>query len=211
MPFVVIETNENAIEDAADAGYLVVQGDATNDAILKEAGLDRAWHPRRLGLRLRQHLHRPHRKSLAPGYLRRRPRGPRRERRANAPRRRRPRVLALHHCRAPDGSLGDAAGRLEFIDTLGPHVAGAPVLAEIDVSEGSGLSGRSVADVLHGCKSVVVLGLQKESGALTVAPALTTALEQGDRIIVMGQEDELEGIRPNRRQMTLEHAPPGTA
>ena len=87
---------------------------------------------------------------------------------------------------------------VEFIDTLAARRDGGPVLAEIDVSDGSGLAGRTIHDVLHACRSVIVLGLQTATGELTVGPDRVTVLRVGDRIILMGQEEELEAIRPAR-------------
>src|SRR5213594_243530 len=42
LPFVVVETNQEAIERAERRGYLLLIGDATNDEILKAAGVERA-------------------------------------------------------------------------------------------------------------------------------------------------------------------------
>ncbi|TMG08789.1 MAG: hypothetical protein E6I02_02480 [Chloroflexi bacterium] len=42
LPFVVVETNQEAIERAERHGYLLLIGDATNDEILKAAGVERA-------------------------------------------------------------------------------------------------------------------------------------------------------------------------
>ena len=41
-PFVLIDSNEDAIAEASALGYLVVVGDATDDFILSSAGIDRA-------------------------------------------------------------------------------------------------------------------------------------------------------------------------
>ena len=87
---------------------------------------------------------------------------------------------------------------VEFIDTLATRKDGAPVLAEIEVTKESGLRGRSIHDVLHTLRSVVVLGLQRPSGELKVGPESDTVLEVSDRAIVMGQEADLEAIRPGR-------------
>jgi len=84
----------------------------------------------------------------------------------------------------------------EFIDTLATGRAGEKVLAEIDVSGASGLAGQTVHDVLHTCPSVVVLAVQRPNGELAVAAPGETVLKVGDRVIVMGLEDELEKIRP---------------
>ena len=85
---------------------------------------------------------------------------------------------------------------VEFIDTLATRKDGAPVLAEMEVTEESGLRDRTIHDVLHTLRSVAVLGLQRPSGELKVGPESDTLLAVGDRVIVMGQEPDLEAIRP---------------
>ena len=44
----------------------------------------------------------------------------------------------------------------------------------------------------------VVLGVQRATGAIQVGPHSDTPLEVGDRLIVLGDEAELEAIRPRR-------------
>ncbi len=41
-PFVVLEQNEQKVAQARDAGYLCIQGDATSESVLEDAGIDRA-------------------------------------------------------------------------------------------------------------------------------------------------------------------------
>lgn len=41
VPFVIIDNNEDSIERCAAEGYLHIQGDASNDEVLKEAGIER--------------------------------------------------------------------------------------------------------------------------------------------------------------------------
>lgn len=42
VPFVVVDTDEDAIARSLEAGHLVIEGDATRDDVLKQAGIDRA-------------------------------------------------------------------------------------------------------------------------------------------------------------------------
>ena len=42
MPFVVIEKNHDHLETARDLRYLVLSGDAGEDAILEKAGIQKA-------------------------------------------------------------------------------------------------------------------------------------------------------------------------
>ncbi|MCA9242210.1 MAG: NAD-binding protein [Planctomycetales bacterium] len=41
-PFVVIDTDQNRLQDAMDRGYLVLSGDATEEWVLQQAGIERA-------------------------------------------------------------------------------------------------------------------------------------------------------------------------
>jgi len=84
---------------------------------------------------------------------------------------------------------------LDFFDTLATR-RGEQILAELEISTASGLAGQTIHDILHACPSAVVLGLQKATGAIQVGPRADTTLEEGDRLIVLGEEKELEAIRP---------------
>lgn len=199
LPFVVVESNHEAIERCEQRGYLLLRGDATSDAILKEAGVERArvllaasdsdagntfivLTAKALNPKLFV-VSRAAQPDSEPRMLR-----------AGADRVFSPYVIAGKQMALT--ALHPMV--VEFIDTLAARRDGAPVLAEIDVSEVSGLAGRTIHDVLHTCPSVIVLGLQSATGELTVGPDRVTVLRIGDRIIVMGEEQELEQIRPGR-------------
>ena len=199
LPYVVVESNPEAIERARQRGYLLLVGDATNDATLKEAGVERArvllaasdsdagntfivLTAKALNPRLFI-VSRAAQPESEPRMLR-----------AGADRVFSPYIIAGKQMALT--ALHPMV--VEFIDTLASRRDGAPVLAEIDVSEVSDLAGRSIHDILHSCPSVVVLGLQSATGDLRVGPPNDTVLRMGDRIILMGQESELEAIRPVR-------------
>jgi len=55
-----------------------------------------------------------------------------------------------------------------------------------------------VTSAMRSQRGVVVLGLDSAAGDLRVGPASDTILRMGDRVILMGQESELEAIRPVR-------------
>jgi voltage-gated potassium channel len=199
LPFVVVENNPEAIERAERRDYLLLVGDATSDEVLKEAGIDRATcllaasdsDSGNTFIVLAA-------KALKPDLFvvsrAAHPESEPRMARAGADRVFSPYVIAGRQMAL--SALHPVV--VEFIDTLATRGEGAPVLAEIDVSDGAGLAGGTIHDILHACKTVVVLGLQKPSGELTVGPGTDTVLEAGDRVIVMGQEAELEQIRPAR-------------
>jgi voltage-gated potassium channel len=199
LPFVVVESNPEAIERAERRGFLLLVGDATSDEILKEAGVERArvllaasdsdagntfivLTAKALNARLFL-VSRAAYPESEPRMLR-----------AGADR-----VFSPYNIAGKQMALTALHPLVvEFIDTLASRRDGAPVLAEIDVSEVSGLAGRTIHDVLHQFPSVVVLGLESAAGDLRVGPASDTVLSMGDRVILMGQESELEAIRPVR-------------
>jgi len=201
IPLVVVESNPEAIERARRRDCLLLVGDATSDAVLREAGIERAKcllaasdsDAGNTFIVLTA-------KALNPGLFvvsrAAHPESEPRMLRAGADRVFSPYVIAGRQM-----ALSALQPMIvEFIDTLATRQPGAPVLAEMDVTEGSGLAGKTIHDVLHDCRTVVVLGLQKPSGEMKVGPEADTPLQPGDRLIVMGREDELEAIRPGNSQ-----------
>jgi len=202
LPFVVVENNPEAIQRAEKRAYLLLVGDATTDEILKEAGIDRAAcllaasdsDAGNTFIVLTA-------KALNPGLFvvarAAYPESEPRMLRAGAERVFSPYIIAGRQMAL--SALHPVV--VEFIDTLASRTEDAPVLAEIDVSEASDLAGRTIHDVLHQFPSVVVLGLENAAGELRVGPPSDTGLGLGDRVIVMGREEELAQIRPGRSPM----------
>jgi voltage-gated potassium channel len=201
LPFVVAEINAEAIERAERRNVLLLVGDATTDEVLRAAGIDHAQcllaasdsDSGNTFIVLTARALKPDLFIVA---------------RAGNPESE-PRMLRAGANRVFSPYI--TAGRqmalaaiqpmvVEFIDTLAVRQVGGSILAEIEVSEESGLIGQTIHDVLHASETIVVMGLQKANGQLQVAPPATTALEAGDKVIVMGSEDELEQIRPVRGQ-----------
>jgi len=198
-PFVVIESNQEAIERCRQRGHLLLMGDATTDAILKDAGIDRARvllaasdsDAGNTFITLTAKAMKPDLFVVARAAH---PESEPRLVRAGADRVFSPYLIAGRQMAL--SALHPVV--VEFIDTLARRDGGAPVLAEIEVSTDSGLHGRTIHNILHQCHTVSVLGLLRAGGVLAVAPDSDTILESGDRVIVMGQEEELERIRPTR-------------
>ena len=197
VPFVIVDSNPEAIARAQAAGYLLVEGDATSDAVLWEARIERAR-----GLLASSDSDAGNTfvvlaaKALRPDlYV------VSRAARAES----RPRMLRAGADRAI--SPYAIAGRrmalsalqplvVEFIDTLARGRHEEQILAEIEISQESGLGGRTIEDVMQSCRAAVVLGVQRATGAIQVGPRGDTSLDVGDRLIVLGEEAELEAIRP---------------
>lgn len=213
IPFVVVENTPEAIERAERRGYPLLVGDATNDEILRQAGVDRArcllaasdsdsgntfitLSAKALNPDLFVVARAAHPESLP------------RMQRAGADRVFSPYVIAGRQMAV--SALQPMV--VEFIDTLATTQEGDSVLAEIEVSPDSGLGGQTIEEIIRGSKTVLVLGLQRRVGETLVGPPATSLVAVGDRIILMGKEAELERIQPNgppvrSRQQAPSHRP----
>ena len=201
VPFVIVDSNPEAIGQARASGCLVVEGDAASDAVLREAGIERAR-----GLLAASDSDAGNTftvitaKALKPDLYvisrAGRPESRPRMQRAGADRAISPYAIAGR--RMALSALQPLM--VEFIDTLARGGQEEQILAEIDISEESGLGGRTIEDVMHSSQRAVVLGVQRATGAIQVGPRGDTPLEVGDRLIVLGEEAELEAIRPARNR-----------
>lgn len=197
VDFVIVETNREAIARGGQRGYLMLVGDATSDQILTEAGVGHAacliaasdsdegnTFIILAAKALNPDLYVVARASQVESMPR--------MGRAGAQR-----VFSPYSSVARQMALSAIQPLLaEFIDTPAAAEGGQGVLAEIEVSDGTGAGG-SIGDLLGGLRDVSVLGVQKQSGELTVGPAMSTRLLEGDRVIVIASEDALSHIRPS--------------
>ncbi len=196
-PFVIVDSNPEAIGQARASGYLVVEGDAASDVVLQEAGIGRAR-----GLLAASDSDAGNTftvitaKALRPDLYvvsrAGRPESRPRMQRAGANRAISPYAIAGR--RMALSALQPLV--VEFIDTLARGRQEEQILAEIEISEESGLGGRTIEDVMGSSRSAVVLGVQRATGAIQVGPRGDARMEAGDRLIVLGEEAELEAIRP---------------
>lgn len=204
VPYVIIESNPEAIERANQRGYLLLVGDATYDSILKEAGIERA---RCLLAASDSDAGNTYivltAKALNPDIFAvaraAHPESEARMTRAGANRVFSPYVAAARHM-ALSALQPILVGFSDAMVEEGEEGGG--VLAEVGISEDDGLAGNTIEEVLKGCPTIVVLAVQHSTGELTVGPPRLTRLSVGDKLIVMGQEDELESIRPATREQT---------
>ena len=199
QPFVVIEERPESAEHARAFGYHVIQGDASQERSLVEAGLgsarcllaasDSDAGNTYITLTAR---------SLNPGaFIVARVAYPHNEeklRLAGADR-----VLSLY-------SLGGRRmvllalqpGAADFMDTLASGRQGDLVLAEFEVSHDNRLSGMSCQDFLAGTKAATLLGIRHSDGSLAVGPRESERLRDGDILIVLAEEQDLALLRTGR-------------
>jgi voltage-gated potassium channel len=209
VPFVIVDSNPEAIERARKHDYLLVEGDPTSDAALIEAGIQRArcllaasdsdsgntyvvLTAKALNPRLFVVARVGQPASTTPML------------RAGADR-----VISPYSIGGRRMALSALQPLvLDFIDTLAAGRHGEQILAELEASEESGLAGMTIEGCFQACPGATVLALQKASGAIQVGPRGTTVLEPGDRLIVLGDEAELECLRPTPPAEPAEQATP---
>ena len=73
------------------------------------------------------------------------------------------------------------------------------------------LPGLTIEGCFQACPTATTLALQKPSGAIQVGPRGTTVLELGDRLIVVGDEADLEALSPTPPAERPEEATPERA
>jgi len=190
-PFVVVESNPDTLQRAVEQGYLVVQGDAASDDVLLEAGVKRA---RTLLAASDSDSGNTYitltAKALNPDIFVV-GRAARRESEARAMRAGADRVISPYSISGRRMALSALQPNVvDFIDTLAVGRNAEQILAEIEVTEESGLFGLYIRHVLESSR-VTIMGLQRASGELIVGPRADVRLEMGDRLMVVGPEQDV--------------------
>ncbi len=197
IPFVIVESVPESLERARKKSLLVVEGDASTDATLLEAGVQRA---RCLLAASDSDAGNTYivlaAKALNPSLFvvarAGQPVSEDRVRRAGADR-----VISPYRFGGRRMALSALQPLvLDFIDTLAAGRHGEQILAEIAVTEESGLAGLTIDGCFVSCPGATVLALQRKSGPIQVGPRPTTVLEVGDRVMVLGDEEDLQALRP---------------
>jgi len=194
MDFVIVESNPEAIERAGQRGYVLLEGDATSDEILKEAGIERAQclltasdsDADNVAVVLAAKAMSPAKFIVSLAGSQERAAG---IRRAGADRVFSPyiavgRRMALSALQPIPISLADTSA----------VVPESGVLAEIEIAADGGLAGRTIEEVLATSPTMAVLAIQRASGEISVGPRRQSQLDVGDRLIVLGPQAELEAI-----------------
>lgn len=193
-PAVVVDRDPQAIERARSDGLLVVEGDATKDETLVAAGIERCraliaasdsdatnTYITLTAKALRAEVFVVSRVSTLEVESKLRQAGADRIVSPYAIGGRRLALAALQPIIT------------DFFEMLPATASGERIVAELAVDEHSGLIGRELSDMLAGCRDVVVLAVQG-AGGMSVGPPASTRLSSGDRVVVVGDEDELRSI-----------------
>ena len=195
LDFVVIDSNPDAVERARTLGYLVVAGDVTDEGALRDAGVERARcllaasdsDEGNAYTLLTARSIRPEMLMVA--------------RAAQVQHEQRMLKAGAHRVFSPYVTTGQqmvlAAVQPLAVELIEATVKGEgeAILAEVDVSGSTGLVGATIADMLRGRTGVRVLA-RASSGPLEVGPPDDRRLEEGDRLILMGNEHEIQAMKP---------------
>jgi voltage-gated potassium channel len=192
VPYVVIDQTEEALERIREEGRLHIEGDASKEEILKQAGIERARglisavdsDERAVYIVLAARALNPNLYIVARAGRRD---SIRRLELAGATRTISPYVMAGHRM----AELAIRPAMVELLDTLHHAELGIGV-EEMVVNAGSSVIGKTLeASGLLAPAAARLLALRREDGTLHVNPAPTLRIEEGDLIIVLGGEEEL--------------------
>lgn len=215
QPFVVIETDCDRTDQAETMGYLVCRGNATDEAILKAAGIERAKtlatvlsdDALNVFITLTGRELNPNLIILARGEL------PSTEKKL--------RLAGADHVVLPAsiGALRMAQlitqpTTMDFLAQSDRRSDLNELLADIDIQmdefnipADSPLVGGTIGDIeVRGKGTFIIVALRRHSGAIIVHPDRTEQLTAGDAILIMGHRDDLpKFMRRHTLQQTLRY------
>jgi len=190
--YVVIDQTEEALERIRAEGRLHIEGDASKEEILKQAGIERARglisavdsDERAVYIVLAARALNPNLYIVARAG---RPDSIRRLELAGATRTISPYVMAGHRM----AELAIRPAMVDVLDSLHHAEAGIGV-EEMVVSPGTPAVGKTLDEIgLFGPDTARVLALRRRDGTLHVNPNGSQRLEDGDLVIALGTEDQL--------------------
>jgi voltage-gated potassium channel len=191
MSFVVVENNPEAVQRAVEAGHLLIDADAASDEVLLSAGVMRA---RTLLAASDSDSGNTYitltAKALNPSVFVV-ARAGKRESEARVRRAGADRVISPYTLSGRRMALSAIQPNIvDFMETLAVGRNTEQILAEIEVTEDSELLGLYLRHMLETVR-VTVLGIQRADGELIVGPRDDVRLEAGDRLMVVGPEEEV--------------------
>ena len=203
IPFVVVESNAESVERARQRHFLLVEGDATVDATLVEAGIERAR-----GLLAASDSDSGNTyitltaKAMNPDVIvvarAGHPSNLERMRRAGAHR-----VISPYQIGGRRMALSALQPLvLDFIDTLTGGRPEQSIIAELIATPESCLAGCSLEAAVTGRANAVVLAIQKPNGEIVVGPPASAVVGPEDRLIVLGREADMQALAlpPDQQQ-----------
>jgi len=194
-PFVIIDTDQEAINKATFNRYLCLQGNGTSDEILKEAGIGRARglvaatgsDADNIFITLSARGLRPDLFITARAYTQE---SESKLQRAGADRIISPHVIGGRRL----AMLALRPLVVDFIDTAMHSRGRELVLEAIKVGPGSPVAGKTVKEGQYACGDGVILAVRKKGGKLLTSFSDDTMLELGDEMVVIGTREQLRAL-----------------
>lgn len=195
-PFVVIENNPTEIENLYNCGYLYVEGDATDDAILEEAGIR---HARGLVAALPTEAENVFTtlsaKVMNPKvFVVSRAVEEKTESKllkAGADRVVKPYEIGGHRM----AQVLLRPGVVDFIDIIARDRQMDLTIEEIPVSSGSELVGQSLAaSPIRNKLNIIIVAITGREGGIIYNPQSQTIIRENDRLIVIGEDKKIKSL-----------------
>ena len=192
VPYVVIDQTEEALERIRAERHLHIEGDASKEEILKQAGIDRARglvsavdsDERAVYIVLAARALKPNLYIVARAG---RPESIRRLELAGATRTISPYLMAGHRM----AELAIRPAMVDVLDTLHHGEAGIGV-EEMVIISGTKAEGQTLEEAgLLTPDAAKVLAVRKSDGTVSVNPPGNIRLDDGDLVIALGTEDQL--------------------
>ncbi len=193
-PFVVIDNRADCAAKAQEEGYLYLEGDATSDEILKEAGIE---HARGLVAALGSDIDNTYitlsARGLYPGlFITARASDTEagaKLKRAGADRIVSPNTIGARRM----AMLALRPAVVDFLDTITRHRGPELQMENVAIGEDSSLNGQTVSDVRQ-CSKATVLALSKKTGRFMANPSGEEKITAGDSVIIMGTSEQLNSL-----------------
>ncbi|MEQ8211848.1 MAG: potassium channel protein [Lacipirellulaceae bacterium] len=199
-PFVVIDRDERRLQDAAEAGYLIIDGDATEESILQQAGIERASvvatvlseDALNVFVTITAREMNPNLMIIARGEN---PRTEKKLRSSGADRVILPtaigasKVAQLIIRPSAENMLEQMTQQSSVSEELGQIGL---QFEEIEVTADSQLAEKTLADIeVRGNQGFLIVGVRTADGTLSLNPSQSTPLAAGDTVIVLGHHDDI--------------------
>ncbi|MBV8480856.1 MAG: potassium channel protein [Actinobacteria bacterium] len=194
--FVVIDVNDGAIEIAREAGYLFIQGNATEDEDLAQAGLARAKgivvasdsDADNLYIVLSARALRPDLQIVARG--------------SDEDAAKKLKLAGADRVVLPYTSAGRTMANLvlrpqvtEFLDTVTTSMGPDLHMAEIEVHRTCTQAGKTIRDIrVRKETGAIIVALRRHDGTFETTPEPDETIEPGDVIVGVGTNEELQKL-----------------
>ncbi len=197
LPFVIIEQDANRVPEMEARGFLHMVGDATDEAVLEEAGIERASVlVSALGNDAANVFITLTARELSPALLiiarAEQPTTQKKLRQAGANHVIMPAVIGAHRI----VSLLTNPAAVEFVELVTQRYSLAIEMNDIPIHADSPLAGQTLRDADIGRRTgVMVMAIKRADGRVEFPPSGDKPLEPGDSIVLLGRRASLDQFR----------------